>query len=120
MSFLEERAETTTEKLEILGRLRKIAAALGLMPEQLLVVGDYVFDIESGRAAGAVTALLKTNKHAVPMPPPDLVLEELVDLLHWFPGAGEGCHGRMGRGQVAGARLKRSPAPSPQTKKEAE
>jgi HAD superfamily hydrolase (TIGR01509 family) len=98
----------------------KIAATLGLLPEQLLVVGDYVFDIESGRAAGAVTALLKTNKHAVPTPPPDLVLEELADLLHWFPATGAERPGRTGCRQVAGARPKRSPAPSRHTEKEAE
>jgi hydrogenase expression/formation protein HypE len=34
------------------------AARLGVDPSELLVVGDYVFDILAGSAAGAVTALL--------------------------------------------------------------
>ena len=63
----------------------RAAAALGLKPEQLLVVGDYVFDVEAGRAAGTFTALLKTNKHTDPAPQPDLIIEEIADLLHYFP-----------------------------------
>ncbi|MHC4591458.1 MAG: HAD family hydrolase [Planctomycetota bacterium] len=65
----------------------KIAEQLGLLPEQLLVVGDYVFDVEAGRAAGALTAFVKTAK---PIPPPaaaDLVLEDLRGLLEVLPGS---------------------------------
>ena len=65
--------------------VRRLAAELGLRPEQLLVVGDYIFDIEAGRAAGAFTAFLRTNKHVDPLPSADLVLDELTDLLRHFP-----------------------------------
>jgi hydrogenase expression/formation protein HypE len=36
------------------------ARRLGVPPEELLLVGDFVFDIFAGRAAGAVTVLLQT------------------------------------------------------------
>ena len=58
----------------------KTAAGLGLSPAELLVVGDYIFDIEAGRAAGAATALLRQDGRPVPDPPPDLVLEDLAEL----------------------------------------
>ncbi len=63
----------------------KIAAALGLHPGELLVVGDYTFDIEAGRAAGARTALLRTDRELPSAPPADLVLEDLTELLDYFP-----------------------------------
>jgi len=34
------------------------AAAMGVPPEEMLVVGDFVLDMEAGRAAGALTAYL--------------------------------------------------------------
>jgi HAD superfamily hydrolase (TIGR01509 family) len=63
----------------------KIAAALGLRPDELLVVGDYVFDVEAGRAAGARTALVHTNKKVTSLPQADLILKELAELLDHFP-----------------------------------
>lgn len=42
--------------------VRLTARKLGLEPRDLLVVGDYKYDIESGRAAGAQTALLTNGK----------------------------------------------------------
>ena len=62
-----------------------IAERLGLRPEQLLVVGDYVFDIESGLAAGALTALLRTDKELPPHPRAHVVLNDLMELLDHFP-----------------------------------
>jgi hydrogenase expression/formation protein HypE len=41
------------------------AARLGVAPARMLVVGDYVFDIAAGKAAGAATAFL-TNGSATP------------------------------------------------------
>ncbi len=61
-----------------------ILAAASLMdipPEQVMVVGDYVFDIEAGHRAGAQTAFL-TNRdpgHLCPYPS-DFTLEHLSDL----------------------------------------
>lgn len=78
------------------------AAALGVPPEELLVVGDFVLDMLAGRAAGAVTAFLSngdatgTAGHEQPpgspaLPPPgedaapaaadcDFVLASLAEL----------------------------------------
>ena len=43
------------------------AAAMGVPPEETLVVGDYVLDMKAGRAAGALTAYL-TNGGAGELP----------------------------------------------------
>jgi hydrogenase expression/formation protein HypE len=45
--------------------LQMAARTLGVSPHELLVVGDFVFDIEAGRRGGAVTALL-TNGGPTP------------------------------------------------------
>lgn len=37
------------------------AAGLGINADQIIVVGDYIFDMEAGRRAGAVTVLLETD-----------------------------------------------------------
>ena len=65
--------------------VRRIARALGLHPSELLVVGDYVFDVQAGQAAGARTALLRTEKPIDPDVRPDIVLDDLADLLEYFP-----------------------------------
>ena len=57
-----------------------IADRLGLGPQDMLVVGDYKFDIMSGQAAGAKTALLLVR----PMPDdvaPDYVIDSLHELI---------------------------------------
>lgn len=41
----------------------KAAGELGVSPENLLVVGDYYFDIDAGTAAGAHTALIAGTVH---------------------------------------------------------
>ena len=41
--------------------VRHIATALGVHPRETMVVGDFRFDVESGRAAGAMTVFLRTN-----------------------------------------------------------
>lgn len=66
-----------------------IARELGLDPSELLVVGDYVFDVQAGRAAGAATALLRVRQCPVPPPEPDLVLRCLAELLDLFPDGEE-------------------------------
>lgn len=38
------------------------ARRMDVSPEELIVVGDYVFDVQAGRRAGAVTALLRTTQ----------------------------------------------------------
>jgi len=63
----------------------KIAEALALKPSELLVVGDYVFDVEAGRAAGARTAFLKTEHYRGPLPDADIILSDLPELLDHLP-----------------------------------
>ena len=57
------------------------AREFGLPPSQVLMVGDFVFDIQAGSAAGAGTAYL-TNGKAVPQLAvrPDYVVGSLGDL----------------------------------------
>ncbi|MCX6372712.1 MAG: HAD-IA family hydrolase [Actinobacteria bacterium] len=43
--------------------VRHAAAAMGVPPEETLVVGDFILDVQAGRAAGALTAYL-TNGDA--------------------------------------------------------
>jgi hydrogenase expression/formation protein HypE len=40
------------------------ARALGVAPREMLVVGDFVFDIEAGKAAGSPTVLLTNGRRA--------------------------------------------------------
>ncbi len=67
----------------------RIADELALSAEELLVVGDYIFDVQAGHAAGARTAFLKTDSGVEPPPETDVVLNglpELLDLLTRTPG----------------------------------
>jgi HAD superfamily hydrolase (TIGR01509 family) len=62
-----------------------IAEKLGLAPEELLVVGDYVFDVEAGLAAGARTAFVKTESGLAPPGEADAVIRDLRELLEILP-----------------------------------
>jgi HAD superfamily hydrolase (TIGR01509 family) len=70
----------------------KAAEQMGLLPSQLMVVGDFRFDVIAGKAAGACTVLL-TNEGRTAMEPgdpePDHTisdLERLLDILGTFSG----------------------------------
>jgi len=63
----------------------RIAERLGLCPTHLLVVGDYIFDVQSGHAAGARTAFLRTPKLMQAPPETDIVIDDLRDLLRFVP-----------------------------------
>lgn len=63
----------------------KIGAALHLQTAELLVVGDYIFDIQSGQRAGARTALLDTGRDYDLDPPPDIVVHDLMEILDHLP-----------------------------------
>jgi HAD superfamily hydrolase (TIGR01509 family) len=67
-----------------------IAARLGLAPEEMLMVGDYVFDVQAGRAAGARTAFLRVAGGIETPAEADLVIHDLRELLAALPGAGDG------------------------------
>jgi HAD superfamily hydrolase (TIGR01509 family) len=55
------------------------AEALGVDPADMAVVGDFVFDVEAGRRAGAVTVFLTNDREAEP-PEADFVIRTLPDL----------------------------------------
>ena len=63
----------------------KAAKAMGIEPEELLVVGDFLFDIMAGQAAGSQTALIK-NVHldmdVSRWPKADIEIETLDELLN--------------------------------------
>ena len=56
-----------------------MAEVFGVRPEETLMVGDYLFDVQAGRAAGARTAFLKRDGGIDP-PPADIVIEDLCEL----------------------------------------
>jgi len=60
------------------------ATEMGLQPSQLLMVGDFRFDIIAGREAGAGTVLLATMGRSVMEPgdpEPDYLIENLEEIL---------------------------------------
>jgi len=67
------------------------ARRMGISTSQLLVVGDFRFDVMAGHAAGAQTALLKNSDRSVMIkgdPDPDFTvnhLEEILNLIDAFP-----------------------------------
>ncbi len=57
------------------------ARQLALLPSQILIVGDFVFDVMAGRAAGAQTAFLTNGRPVPPMEvSPDYVVDALMEL----------------------------------------
>jgi HAD superfamily hydrolase (TIGR01509 family) len=44
--------------------VKKLCKFFKVRPDQTLVVGDYLFDLQSGKAAGAKTVLIKTGTNA--------------------------------------------------------
>ena len=65
----------------------KAAREMGLLPEELLVVGDFRFDVMAGKAAGAKTVFLTNDGRSLMSrgdPEPDYTfsyLEELLEIL---------------------------------------
>ena len=60
------------------------ATEMGLPPSQLLMVGDFRFDIIAGKEAGAVTVLLATKGRSVMQPgdpDPHYLIENLEEIL---------------------------------------
>jgi hydrogenase expression/formation protein HypE len=65
----------------------RAATEMGLKPSQLMVVGDFRFDIIAGKEAGSVTVLLATKGRSVMEPgdpDPDYMIEKLEDILDIF------------------------------------
>lgn len=64
---------------------RKAAMQMGLLPSEILVVGDYRFDVMAGKAAGAYTALLTNGKGSVMKagdPKPDYIVMSLAEIIY--------------------------------------
>ena len=61
--------------------IHKVALRLGLPVEQVLTVGDFIYDVEAGKRSGALTAYL-SNDSALPSfkEPPDYVVSDLEEL----------------------------------------
>ena len=58
------------------------ARLFGVSPAEMLVVGDFVFDVAAGHAAGAVTVLITNGAPPAPMdPPPDHTIRALGELV---------------------------------------
>jgi len=57
------------------------AETLNVPVAQVLVIGDFVFDVEAGHKAGALTAFLTNQGSSVPcVHPADFILDQLGDL----------------------------------------
>ena len=53
----------------------------GVLPAELAVVGDYIYDIEAGQKAGALTVFLESNHTTKrPNPPADWTIKSLDEL----------------------------------------
>ena len=61
--------------------VRLAARALGVEPETMLMVGDYLFDIQSGAAAGARTVLVTNGRRHDFEDEADFVIESLTELI---------------------------------------
>jgi hydrogenase maturation factor len=57
------------------------ADCLEVAPEEVLVVGDFVFDVEAGRRAGALTAFITNGEGGGAPPGADFTIHTLADLL---------------------------------------
>jgi len=88
-----ERCDLLPGVRQVLEHLRRLGLKLALLtrnsrasvcPRELLVVGDYVFDVQAGRAAGARTALVHADGQLAETAGADLVLRDLSELLHCF------------------------------------
>jgi hydrogenase expression/formation protein HypE len=57
------------------------AECLDVAPEEVLVVGDFIFDVEAGRRAGALTAFITNGEEGSVPPGADFTIHTLADLL---------------------------------------
>lgn len=72
---------------------RRLAGRLGVLPEHTLVVGDYLYDIEVGRAIGARTVLITNGQSPDFEAHEDFRIErmtELIPILESLAAAGAG------------------------------
>ncbi len=55
------------------------ASRLGIKPEEIMVVGDFIFDIEAGNRAGAITVFLDSKNVSEPIKS-DFLITQLAEL----------------------------------------
>lgn len=57
------------------------ARSFGVLPQDMVMVGDYIFDVESGRRAGALTVFLESSHTTKwPEPPADWTIRRMDEL----------------------------------------
>jgi HAD superfamily hydrolase (TIGR01509 family) len=61
--------------------VRVAARKLGVEPASMLMVGDYLYDIQSGAAAGSKTVLVTNGRKPAFEPEADFVIEDLTELI---------------------------------------
>ncbi|MCA9772492.1 MAG: HAD family hydrolase [Myxococcales bacterium] len=64
--------------------LRLIARRLGTLPREMVMVGDYRYDIEAGRAAGMTTVLVTNGEIKSYAAEAHRVVARLDELIAWF------------------------------------
>ena len=65
--------------------VRTIGSQLNIPPTNLLLVGDYLFDLQAAKAAGARSAILRTERTEPFVHDADIVLEDLRELPDYIP-----------------------------------
>ncbi|MBW2610034.1 MAG: HAD family hydrolase [Deltaproteobacteria bacterium] len=66
------------------GGIYKAAGQMGILPSELMMVGDFRFDVMAGKAAGAFSVLLTSNGRSVMAPgdpEPDGIVDDLLEIL---------------------------------------
>jgi hydrogenase expression/formation protein HypE len=71
------------------------ARRFGVPPEDMLVVGDFVFDIAAGKSAGAVTALITNGQDTASSPRSSLLISVKADADYTVAGL-DGLEGILG------------------------
>ncbi|EGM76365.1 haloacid dehalogenase superfamily enzyme, subfamily IA [Rheinheimera sp. A13L] len=61
-----------------------IAEQLGVTPDQILYVGDYLFDIQTARNAGAYCCLYRYGDNHIYAELADVVVDDLLELADWL------------------------------------
>jgi hydrogenase expression/formation protein HypE len=56
------------------------ANRLSVSPEEIMIVGDYIFDIEAGKRAGSITVFLDTKKNDAKSIQCDFLITQLAEL----------------------------------------
>jgi HAD superfamily hydrolase (TIGR01509 family) len=67
--------------------VKRLCEFFKVKPEQVLVVGDYLFDMQSAKAAGATAVLIKTGKNAAQFTSfADYIIDSLPEIIDIING----------------------------------